>query len=331
MIQSKPKISVFIACKNGGRFLRETVNSIFNQTFQDFEIVLVDGASTDNTLEILEEYKDEPRLRWISEPDNDAIEGYYKALMMTRGEYVMIGCVSDGYLSRNWFQKCVDVLDNDCEVSLVYGLPQVMMEDGSLGQVVFSEFFTHPPPQKMEFFPYWLATFFQYPEPDCCVRGEIFKKMYPKADSNDFFEKWGPFKKFTYNLITSGYLVYFLPIVACYTMEHKDSRNNSKRFQEINKRTDTQYISDIIKYRDDVFSGRTKHIFRDGQSNVVKTIEPHELRAYRRKVLGYRVTRNNYVGYRDKLNLNYWQAKAGLGKIKGKIKKGILKVTKISV
>jgi len=51
--------------------------------------VLVDGASTDNTLEILEEYRGEPCLRWISEPDNDANEGFRKALDMTHGEYVM--------------------------------------------------------------------------------------------------------------------------------------------------------------------------------------------------------------------------------------------------
>ena len=73
-----PKISVFIACKNGQEYLRETLDSIFNQTFQDFEIVLVDSESTDDTIDILKSYKD-PRLRWISEQDNDANEGYYKA------------------------------------------------------------------------------------------------------------------------------------------------------------------------------------------------------------------------------------------------------------
>ena len=61
-------------------FLVETLDSIFNQTFQDFEIVLVDGASTDDTIDILKSYKD-PRLRWISEPDNDANEGFYRFLI----------------------------------------------------------------------------------------------------------------------------------------------------------------------------------------------------------------------------------------------------------
>jgi len=324
MIESKPKISVFTTCKNGGRFLRETLDSIFNQTFQDFEIVLVDGASTDNTLEILEEYKDEPRLRWISEPDNDANEGFQKALRMTQGEYIMCCPVSDGYLSRNWFQKCVDVLKNDHEVSLVYGLPQLIMEDGSLGKVEYSEFFTNSPPQKMDFFPYWLATFFHYPELNYCVRTNIFKKMFPEANSNESFNKTNPFKKFLYNFNVSGYLPYFLPIVACFGRLHSDSRN--KAFAESNINTTNLYISDVIEYRNEVLSGRTKHLFRDGKSNVIKTIQPHELRDYRRKVLMYRLTRNNYLGYVDKLNLNYWKAKFSLIR---KVKKGILKIIKI--
>ena len=155
--------------------------------------------------------------------------------------------------------------------------------------------------------------------------------MYPKADSNDYVSQWTPFIKFRYNFNTSGYLAYFLPIIACYNTENKDSLGNSNKWQKISKRAQEQHASDIIQYRNDFLSGRKVHVFRDGVSKIIKTIEPYELRAYRRKVLGYRITRNNYVGHRDKLNLNYWQAKTGLGKIKGKVKKGILKVTKISV
>ena len=107
-----PKISVFIACKNGREYLRGTLDSIFNQTFQDFEIVLLDGESTDDTIDILKSYKD-TRLRWISEQDNDANEGYYKALMKTRGEYVMPIAISDGYVDMDWFRKCADIMDDN--------------------------------------------------------------------------------------------------------------------------------------------------------------------------------------------------------------------------
>ncbi|MHC4238802.1 MAG: glycosyltransferase [Planctomycetota bacterium] len=48
-MDAKPKISVITPCKNRARFLRETIESILQQTFTDYEHVLVDGVSTDNT------------------------------------------------------------------------------------------------------------------------------------------------------------------------------------------------------------------------------------------------------------------------------------------
>ena len=325
MNSKRPKISVFTTCKNGGRFLRETLDSIFNQTFEDFEIVLVDGASTDNTIDILKEYEKDTRLRWISEPC-DCNEGFYKALMMTRGEYVMCMPVSDSYASKTWFQKCVYVLDNDNEVSLVYGLPQEMAEDGSLNRVVYSEFFNHPPPQKTSFLDFWLATFFIYPELNYCVRAEVYKNVFPNIYiySNDFSDQNAPFTKCNYNFNVSGYLPYFLPIVGCYGRIHSDSRNSTCGVA-INKRADAQYWSAIINYRKDILSGKIKHVFRDGKSNVIRKIEPHELKAIRLNVLYYRMTRKHYLAYVDKLNLNYWKAKFSLIR---KVKKITLRIVK---
>ncbi len=51
------KISVIIASKNGGRFLRQTLDSIVQQSFTNYEIVVADSESTDDTLDILNEYK----------------------------------------------------------------------------------------------------------------------------------------------------------------------------------------------------------------------------------------------------------------------------------
>lgn len=302
MAQNKPKISVVTTCKNGARFLRETIKSIMNQTFNDYEHVLVDGGSTDDTIKILNEYK---HIRWISEPDEDANEGFHKAIAMTRGEYIMISCVSDGFLSKNWFQQCVDVLDNNPEVSLVYGLPQYMTEDGSLGRIAYSEFFNQPPPQKMDFFPFWLATFFMYPEITYCVRSEVYKKYFPKRNSTDFLDRQNPLVKFVYNFNAMGYLPYFLPVVASFGRIHHDSRNNTMK--ELCEKTNRQYSLDVIRYRNDVLSGKTKHVFRNGASNVIKVIEPYELKFYRRKVLKYRMTRKIYSHRYDPINLHFWR------------------------
>ena len=162
-----PKVSIFTAVKNGGRFLVDTIESVLNQTFKDYEHVIVDGASTDGTVDILKRY---PHIRWMSEPDSSAAEGFHKALRMCRGEYLFQCCVSDGFLDRKWFETCVDILDKDPDISMVYGFPQYMSEDGHLGRIAYSEFFDQPPPQKEAFLPFWLATRFFYPEGNYCVR-----------------------------------------------------------------------------------------------------------------------------------------------------------------
>ena len=181
---AQPTISVVTPSLNHGRFLRQTIESVAAQTFRNFEHIVVDGGSTDGTVEILKEF---PHLRWISERDDHVVEAYQKALFMARGQYIIQCCVSDGFLDPNWFRKCVDVLEKDDEVSLVWGFAQTMSEEGDLLNVSFQEFFNDPPPQKQEFLAYWLATGFPLTEGNYCVRSGVIKKWFPDEHSEGLF------------------------------------------------------------------------------------------------------------------------------------------------
>ena len=64
-----PKISVCMPMFNASRYLRECIDSILAQTFTDFELLIADDGSTDNSVEIVESYTD-PRIRLISRPHN---------------------------------------------------------------------------------------------------------------------------------------------------------------------------------------------------------------------------------------------------------------------
>lgn len=304
-MDGRPKISVITASKNGARFLRQTIDSVLQQTFTDREHIVIDSASTDNTVEILQEYKN---IRWISEPDEHADEGFYKAVTMARGRYIMLSCVSDKYSDRNWFRRCVEILDNDPEVSLVYGLAQQMAEDGSPGQVVSSNFLEHPAPQKTDFFPFWLGTFSLCPESTFCVRTDVFRECFPKYEPTGYFLQNHALLSFNYNFNTKGYLPYFLPVVASYGRYHHDS--NSIRLAKLNRIMKKQYQCAAIKYANEVLSGKRKHIFRYGTSNVIKTIEPDELKLYRKKVLDYRINRRIYLGKKHPRGPRYWIRKS---------------------
>jgi glycosyltransferase involved in cell wall biosynthesis len=297
----EPKISVITASKNGGRFLRQTIDSVLRQNFTDYEHVVVDSASTDNTVEILREYES---VRWISEPDAHADEGFYKAAAMARGRYIMLSCVSDSYSDPNWFGRCAEILDGDPEVSLVYGLPRQMTEDGSPGRIVCANYLEHPPPQKTEFFPFWLGAFSICPESTFCVRAEVFRECFPKYEPTGYFLPNHALLSFNYNFNTKGYLPYFLPVVASCGRYHHDS--NSIRLAKMNRVMKKQYERAVIKYANEVLSGKRRHVFRDGTSNVIRMIEPGELDLCRKKVLDYRINRRTYLGKKHGHGRRYW-------------------------
>ena len=176
----EPKISILIPSLNTANYLNETVESILSQSFQNVEIIVVDGGSTDETIDILKEY---PQIRWISEKETDEskiLEAFRKAFAMSSGDYIMQCCISDGYLSKNWFKMCCDTLEQDNEISLVWGLPQYMTEDGDLAKITNPEFLVKAPPQKKAFLSYWLSTSYGFHEGNCCVRRQVFDECYPQ-------------------------------------------------------------------------------------------------------------------------------------------------------
>ncbi len=100
--QSKrPKFSIVTPTYNCGSLIRDCIESVLRQNYDDFEHIIVDGCSTDNTIEILKEY---PHIKWISEPDNGEVEALNKALRMASGDVIgwlnADDCYVDGALNR---------------------------------------------------------------------------------------------------------------------------------------------------------------------------------------------------------------------------------------
>jgi len=93
---TEPVVSVITPSLNHSKFLRATIESVAAQTYRNFEHVVIDGGSSDGTVEILKEY---PHLKWISEPDNSVLDAYQKALRLARRRYIIQCCVSDKFLA----------------------------------------------------------------------------------------------------------------------------------------------------------------------------------------------------------------------------------------
>ena len=82
---SLPRISVVTPCLNQGAFLEETIRSVLDQNYPNLEYVVVDGGSTDGSIEIIKKYAD--RLSWwTSEPDGGHFDAINKGFARTSGE-----------------------------------------------------------------------------------------------------------------------------------------------------------------------------------------------------------------------------------------------------
>jgi len=286
---SQPVISVVTPSLNHGRFLRQTIESVAAQTFRSFEHIVVDGGSTDDTVKILKEF---PHLRWVSERDEHVIEAYQKALSMARGRYIIQCCVSDGFLDPNWFKKCVDVLEKDDEVSLVWGFAQTMSEEGDLLNVSFQEFFNDPPPQKQDFLAFWLVSGFPLPEGNYCVRSEMIRAWFPDSRASGWCRTC-PHLGFMYKFFTEGYSPYFIPVVANFGRAHHDQR--SQRLSDVEKPGQVAYLKAVKEYGKSILQRSMVHRFRNGTSQVIGQILPQDLSSLRKNMWRHRVLRSRLL------------------------------------
>ena len=92
-----PKLSIITVVLNGEKYLEETIKSVLNQQYKNFEYIIIDGGSTDGTLEIIKRYNDELEY-WISEKDKGIYDAFNKGMILAKGDYVGIVNSDDVYV-----------------------------------------------------------------------------------------------------------------------------------------------------------------------------------------------------------------------------------------
>ena len=114
--QNWPAISVIVPSYNQGRFVRQTLDSILEQGYPNLELIVMDGGSDDETVDILEEYS--PHLsHWVSEPDNGQSHAINKGFAVATGSLVGWLNSDDLYLPKSMFQAASYMLEHpDCDV-----------------------------------------------------------------------------------------------------------------------------------------------------------------------------------------------------------------------
>lgn len=113
--QDKPLVSVITPVFNGARTLEQTILSVINQTYNNIEYIIVDGGSTDETVEILRRYEDKIDF-WKSESDNGIYDAMNKGISLSHGLYVyFIGC-DDWLIDKNVISKIIPYMNKGYDV-----------------------------------------------------------------------------------------------------------------------------------------------------------------------------------------------------------------------
>ena len=122
----KPKVSVITVVFNGENIIEKTMQSVFAQTYPHIEYIIVDGKSTDNTLQIIEKYKEKISVL-ISEKDNGLYDAMNKGLAVATGDYVWF---MNGGDQINDFDVLTNVFAQNIESDIFYSDTNLIDEEG---------------------------------------------------------------------------------------------------------------------------------------------------------------------------------------------------------
>jgi glycosyltransferase involved in cell wall biosynthesis len=267
---ANPRVSIIIATLNCAETIGRTLASVSELSFSDWEVLVLDSCSTDDTAETVEAL-DDPRVTLHIESDEGVAQAWDRGLQRAAGKYVLFLCAGDGYRDPTWLQRCVAVMDEDREVSLVRGVPSYSREadhsdvlvvrpwhvylDGSSGSVLGRR-------QKTDWFWYWLRTGCGFPDGNMCVRKDLILHCMPRyrLGARVADNLW----PFCYNFNSRGFLAHGIGVVATFA-SIADGRLSVTRQDHCRR---------VRRYRAQLLGDQAQHIFRDGAGHALGAVPP---------------------------------------------------------
>lgn len=114
------KVSVITVVFNGEKYLEQTIQSVINQSYKNIEYVVIDGGSTDGTIDILNKYRENISLI-VSEPDRGLSDAMNKGANLATGDWVIYLHADDTFTDTNSVQKLINTANEDKNANWVTG------------------------------------------------------------------------------------------------------------------------------------------------------------------------------------------------------------------
>ncbi|MCB0410170.1 MAG: glycosyltransferase [Flavobacteriales bacterium] len=160
----KPKVSIITVCYNSSKTIEDTIQSVIKQTYYNIEYIIVDGLSTDNTLEIVNQYKDKIT-KIVSEKDNGLYDAINKGIGLASGDIIANLNSDDFYIDSNVIADVVTKMEEDNSDTLYADLYYVDAVDTNK----VTRNWVSGPYKKGMFFKGWMP-----PHPTFFVRKKVY-------------------------------------------------------------------------------------------------------------------------------------------------------------
>jgi len=132
-VHGKPRVSIGMPVFNGEKYIEEALDSILSQTYQDFEVIISDNASSDQTPKICREYASrDSRIHYYRNEKNlGATINHNRVFNLSKGDYFKWASYDD-VLAQDFLSKCVSVLDEDPSIVLCHSKTRIIGENGEI-------------------------------------------------------------------------------------------------------------------------------------------------------------------------------------------------------
>jgi len=170
-----PLVSIITPAYNQGKFIEKTILSVKHQDYPYIEHLVIDGGSTDNTLDVLHKYSDV--VRWISEPDKGFADAVNKGIRMSSGDILAIQNSDDTYHDRSAIRKAVDAFIGNPTAGVIFGDSAIIDENNKLlnyGERAYQGYN----------FSAFLCSEFSFPQSSAFIRRSALEAINGKLDTD---------------------------------------------------------------------------------------------------------------------------------------------------
>lgn len=225
------KLSVITINYNNAEGLNKTIRSVISQNFNDFEYIVIDGASTDKSVDAIQKYSDRINF-WISEPDTGIYNAMNKAIRKATGEYLLFINSGDTLYDNNVLTDVLDKASFKGDTDLIYGNLHRFFPDGHTDFVEMPETIT-----------LFRLVYSTLAHPVTLIKKELFEKFGLYREDLRIVSDWAFFLKL---MVLGKITQQHVPVVvASFDMDGISTQNDTTARTERKKVLDETFSLDM--------------------------------------------------------------------------------------